>query len=46
MGEELIARGSVVKAGGRQVVVRADAFAAKDGAERIVATALATIARV
>ncbi len=46
VGEELIARGSVVKAGGRQVVARADVFAAKDGAERIVATALATVSRV
>ena len=45
-GEELVARGTVVKAGARQVVARADVFAIKDGAERIVGTALATIARV
>jgi uncharacterized protein (TIGR00369 family) len=46
VGEELMAVGEVVKAGGRQVVTRADVFAVKDGAEKIVATALATIARV
>jgi len=46
VGEKLRATGSVVKAGGRQVVTRADVFAVKDGAEKIVATALATIARV
>lgn len=46
LGDEIVARGTVVKAGARQVVVRADVFAVKDGAERIVATALATIARV
>lgn len=46
VGEELTAIGTVIKAGGRQVVTRADVFAVKDGAEKIVATALATIARV
>ena len=46
IGEALVARGSVVKAGRRQVVARADVFAVKDGTEWIVATALATIARV
>jgi uncharacterized protein (TIGR00369 family) len=46
IGEELTAVGEVIKAGGRQVVTRADVFAVKDGAEKIVATALATIARV
>lgn len=46
VGERLTATGSVVKAGSRQVVTRADVFAVKDGAEKIVATALATIARV
>lgn len=46
VGEELRAVGEVIKAGGRQVVTRADVFAVKDGAEKIVATALATIARV
>lgn len=46
IGEELRAVGEVIKAGGRQVVTRADVYAVKDGAEKIVATALATIARV
>ncbi len=46
IGEELTAVGEVIKAGGRQVVTRAAVFAVKDGAEKIVATALATIARV
>jgi uncharacterized protein (TIGR00369 family) len=46
IGEELTAVGEVIKAGGRQVVTRADVYAVKDGAEKIVATALATIARV
>lgn len=46
VGEELRAVGEVIKAGGRQVVTRADVYAVKDGAEKIVATALATIARV
>jgi uncharacterized protein (TIGR00369 family) len=46
VGEELTAIGTVIKAGGRQVVTRADVFAVKDGTEKIVATALATIARV
>ncbi|WP_341703939.1 PaaI family thioesterase [Ferrovibrio sp.] len=46
VGQRLTAVGSVVKAGSRQVVARADVFAVKDGAEKIVATALATIARV
>lgn len=46
VGEKLTATGHVIKAGKRQVVTRADVFAMKDGQERIVATALATIARV
>lgn len=46
VGEKLTATGTVVKAGGRQVVARADVFAVKDGEEKIVATALATIARL
>jgi uncharacterized protein (TIGR00369 family) len=46
IGEELTAVGEVIKAGGRQVVTRADVFAVKDGTAKIVATALATIARV
>ncbi|HLT79182.1 MAG TPA: PaaI family thioesterase [Ferrovibrio sp.] len=46
VGEKLRATGSVVKAGARQVVTRADVYAVRDGVEKIVATALATIARV
>lgn len=46
VGEKLRATGMVIKAGARQVVTRADVFAVKDGVEKIVATALATIARV
>jgi uncharacterized protein (TIGR00369 family) len=45
-GTSLIGRGEVVKISARQVVCRADIFAEKDGAERLVATALATIARL
>jgi uncharacterized protein (TIGR00369 family) len=44
-GTSLIGRGEVIKISGRQVVCRADIFAEKDGAERLVATALGTIAR-
>lgn len=46
VGEKLTAIGTVIKAGTRQVVARADVFAVKDGAAKICATALATIARV
>lgn len=46
VGEVLRARGEVVKASRSQVVTRADVFAVKGGQEKIVATALATIAKV
>ncbi len=46
IGDALLARGTVVKVGTRQVVARADVFAVKDGVERMVATALATIVQV
>lgn len=46
VGDKLICRGEVIKAGQRQVVTRADVFALRDGQEKIVATGLATIARV
>lgn len=46
IGDKLTATGTVIKAGGRQAVVRADVFAHKDGAGKIVATALATIAKI
>jgi uncharacterized protein (TIGR00369 family) len=45
-GTSLIGRGEVVMVSGRQVVSRADIFAEKNGTERLVATALGTIARV
>lgn len=46
LGEKLICRSEVLKAGQRQAVCRADVFAVKDGLEKLVATGLATIARV
>ena len=46
IGEKLICRSEVLKAGQRQAVCRADVFAVKDGLEKLVATGLATIARV
>jgi uncharacterized protein (TIGR00369 family) len=46
LGEKLICRSEVLKAGQRQAVCRADVFAVKDGVEKLVATGLATIARV
>jgi len=45
-GTSLVGRGEVIKVSARQVVSRADIFAEKDGTERLVATGLATIARV
>jgi uncharacterized protein (TIGR00369 family) len=45
-GTSLIGRGEVINISARQVVSRADIFAEKDGAERLVATALGTIARI
>ncbi|MBD9424090.1 PaaI family thioesterase [Pseudomonas sp. PDM15] len=46
LGERLICRSEVLKAGQRQAVCRADVFAVKDGTEKLIATGLATIARV
>ena len=46
LGDKLTAVGTVVKAGKRQAVTRADVFIVQDGVEKIVGTALATIARV
>lgn len=46
LGEKLVCRSEVIKAGRRQVVARADVFALRDGQEKIIATGLATIARV
>ena len=42
-GDAFVARGYVVKAGKRQVVTRADIFAIKTGAEKLVAVANAVI---
>jgi uncharacterized protein (TIGR00369 family) len=46
LGTSLLGRGEVIKASGRQVVCRADVYAVRDGSEKMVATALATIARL
>ncbi|MBM7060396.1 PaaI family thioesterase [Pseudomonas sp. UL073] len=46
LGDKLICRSEVIKAGQRQVVTRADVLALRDGEEKIIATGLATIARV
>jgi len=43
LGELLIARGQVIRAGRTLTVCRADVFVVKDGAEKICATSLATI---
>ncbi|WP_412030080.1 PaaI family thioesterase [Deinococcus yunweiensis] len=45
-GELLWARGNVLRAGKRQVIVRADVYATAAGQDSHVATALATIARI
>ena len=46
LGEKLLCRAEVLKAGQRQAVCRADVFAVRQGEEKLVATGLATIARV
>jgi uncharacterized protein (TIGR00369 family) len=46
VGESILGRGYVVKESSRQVVCRADVFALKNGTERLVGTALATIAKM
>ena len=45
-GDLLWARGEVLRAGKRQVVVRADVYVTQDGQDTLVATALATVAPV
>ncbi len=45
-GDLLVGRGEVIKVTGRQVITRADVFAVKEGSETLVATALATIAKL
>jgi uncharacterized protein (TIGR00369 family) len=44
-GDTLIGRGTVLSAGKRQAVTRCDLYAAQGGQEKLVATALGTIAR-
>jgi uncharacterized protein (TIGR00369 family) len=45
-GDAIIARGRVLKAGRTLVVTRGDAFALKEGEEKLVATMLATMMTV
>lgn len=45
-GARLLGRGEIIKVNGRQIICRADVFSEKDGAEKMVATALATIVRL
>jgi uncharacterized protein (TIGR00369 family) len=42
-GEELIARGTVIRAGRTLIICRADVFVLRDGAEKICASSLSTI---
>ena len=46
MGERLVARGSVIKAGRRVVVGRSDVFSVQDGQEKLVAVFQATMSTV
>ncbi|MFN6979252.1 MAG: PaaI family thioesterase [Gemmobacter sp.] len=46
VGASLIARGAVLKAGRRLIVVRADVYAASEGRERMVAALLGTMVPV
>ena len=46
VGEAILGRGYVVKESSRQVVCRADVFALENGTERLVGTALATVAKI
>jgi len=43
MGEMLVARGQVIRAGRTLTIARADVFVVKDGAETLCATSLSTI---
>jgi uncharacterized protein (TIGR00369 family) len=45
-GSRLVARGEVIKSTARQVICRADVFSEKDGVTVMVATALATVAKL
>lgn len=46
VGERFVARAEVVRAGRRLATVRCDVFAVKDGAEKLIAIATASIAPV
>lgn len=46
VGQEVIGRGKVIKATARSVVTQAEVYAVHEGKEKLVAVALATIARV
>jgi uncharacterized protein (TIGR00369 family) len=46
VGESFVARASVKRAGKRLTVCTADAFAVKAGAEKLIATMLATVMNV
>ena len=45
-GVKLLGRGEVIKVIGRQATCRADVYSERDGTERMVATALATVVRL
>lgn len=46
VGQEIIGRGKVIKATARSVVTQAEVYCVHEGKEKLVAIALATIARV
>lgn len=46
VGERLVARGRVLKASSRSLATFAEVFAVKNGEEKLVAVALATVAKV
>lgn len=46
VGERVIGRGKIIKTSGRLVVTQAEVYAVKGGVEKLVAIALATIAKV
>lgn len=45
-GDRLIAKGRVIKPGSRLTVCKSDVYAVKDGAEKLVATAMLTMMRM
>lgn len=46
VGQRIIGRGRVIKASSRMVVTQADIYCVKNGSEKLVAIALATIVKV